>query len=242
MIYMLLISHLLGDYVFQFDRLARWKFRSIWGVVAHGGIVTATTVACAALVEATWWPFALLIGLSHTLIDVVRARLIPAKQPVRAWLSLVADQVSHVAIIVGVALATDAPSLPAPPPSLRGGMDVRVWLYLIGYLVLLQPAWVLVRFTARGMWGEEVPPLGRGEKYAPMVERVLIATAVWLGQFYLVPLVLLPRRLALLQTQRNGMVVLVQLTTHWGETCLGVGLALLIGLGLRLLSLGVVWM
>ena len=53
MVYALLLAHLLGDYVFQWDTLARWKTRSLSGVIAHGGIVTLTTLTCAVLVAPT---------------------------------------------------------------------------------------------------------------------------------------------------------------------------------------------
>ena len=76
---MLIIAHLLGDYVFQPTILVRWKTRSLWGVAAHGGIVTLTTLICASLVDPGWWHYAALIGVTHTLIDIVRARLIHTK-------------------------------------------------------------------------------------------------------------------------------------------------------------------
>lgn len=238
MIYMLLVAHLLGDYLFQWDALARWKSRSLWGVVAHGGIVTATTLVCAALVDPGWWPYALLIGVAHTAIDVVRARILRTQNPTWAWISLLLDQLAHVGLIVGLALWTRAPHQPNFSVVVAVLSDARLLPFLVGYLLLLQPAWVLLRFTARGLWGDVVPPLGTGEKYAPMVERVCIATLALFGQFYLIPLVLLPRCMMPVRAQRNGMLVMVHLTAHWGETVLSVALAVMVGLLLRLVVLG----
>jgi len=59
MVYMMLVAHLFGDYLLQWNELARWKARSLWGVVAHGGIVTLAALACAALVVPSWWPYAI---------------------------------------------------------------------------------------------------------------------------------------------------------------------------------------
>jgi hypothetical protein len=113
-----------------------------------------------------------------------------------------------------------------------------VLLYAIGYLLLLNPAWVLLRFVVRGIWGPEAAPrLGEGEKYGPMVERVLIAACVLNGYFYLVPMVLLPRRMTPIRVEGRGVGVLVRNSQHWGDTFLSSMLALIVGLLLRLTSL-----
>ncbi|HOU12955.1 MAG TPA: DUF3307 domain-containing protein [Anaerolineae bacterium] len=229
----MILAHLLGDYLLQFDFVAKWKARSLWGVVAHGGIVTLTTLVCAILVDPGWWRNALLIGLTHTVIDVVRARLIRAKNPTWDLVYFLIDQLTHIAIITFVVMLH-----PANPPAGHAGLS-KVAALTIGYLLLLQPAWVTLRFIVRGVWGPDAAPhLGVGEKYEPMIERVLIASFVLAGQFALAPLVLLPRRLTSVHMQGNGMGVLVQLTSHWAETLLSVLLAAGVGLALRIVILG----
>ncbi|MEJ5309578.1 MAG: DUF3307 domain-containing protein [Anaerolineae bacterium] len=233
MIPMLIFAHLLGDYILQFDFLARWKARSLWGVVAHGGIVTLTTLACAGLVDPGWWRYAALIGVTHTCIDVVRARLIHAKSTTWDLIYYLVDQVIHIGIIIL--------TVTLRPVTAAGGHAVasKVLALAIGYLLLLQPAWVLLRFIVRGVWGAEAAPhLGVGEKYAPMIERVLIASFVLIGQVALVPLVLVPRRLTAIHLQENGVGVMMQLTSHWAETALSVLLAVGVGLILRLVMQG----
>jgi hypothetical protein len=54
MLYLMFLAHLLGDYLFQSDGIARWKARSLAGVLAHGAIVVLTTLMCAALVSPAW--------------------------------------------------------------------------------------------------------------------------------------------------------------------------------------------
>ncbi len=239
MAYMLLVAHLLGDYLFQFDFIARWKARSLMGVVAHGAIVTLTTLLCSLLVDPSWWPYAVLIGAVHTIIDVVRARLIHVTHPTAALLWYLFDQAVHVVIIFLVVGWTRAPSAPSFEHAVARVLAPDFLAYLIGYLLLLQPAWVLLRFIVRGVWGgDAAPDLSAGEKYGPMLERVLITTSVLSGQFYLVPLVLLPRRIKGVQIQGNGVGMLVQLTSHWAETFLGVLLAVGIGLALRIVAIG----
>ena len=233
MLTMLILAHLLGDYLFQFNVLARWKSRSLWGVVAHGGIVTLTTLACASLVDPAWWRYAALIGVTHTAIDVVRARLIRAKDATWDMIYFLLDQAIHLGIIVL--------TVSLRPATVAGGRAVapKLLAFAIGYLLLLQPAWVLLRFVVRGVWGPEAAPhLGIGEKYEPMIERVLIASFVLTRQVALVPLVLLPRRLTTVRVQDNGVGVLVQLTGHWAETLLSVLFAAGVGLILRIVIHG----
>ncbi len=230
---LMVLMHLLADYVFQFDRLARWKARSLWGVVAHGAIVTLTTLLGTFLVAPAWWCNALLIGVAHTVIDIVKAHLIRAKNAGGELLLFLGDQTAHLAII---ALLVNA--RPVTLVSCSGSLS-KVIALAIGYLLLLQPAWVLLRFIVRGIWGAEAAPqLSLGEKYEPMVERVLIASFVLVGQTALVPLVLLPRRLTAVTMQSNGIGFLVQLTAHWAETLLSVLLAIGVGLFLRIVVLG----
>ena len=234
MVYLMLLAHLLGDYLFQSDGIARWKARSLVGVLAHGGIVTLTTMACAMLVSFSWWPCALLIGLTHTAIDLVRARLLRTANTAweLAWYLL--DQLAHLAVIVLVVGWSDAPPRLALPGVAGLLADPRVLACAICYVLLLDPAWVLLRFAVRGVWGSDAAPrLGRGEKYGPMVERVLIASCVLAGQFSLVPMILLPRRVVPLRVEGMGVGVLVRPTGHWAETGMSVLLAVAVGLVLR---------
>jgi hypothetical protein len=234
MLYLMFLAHLLGDYLFQTDGIARWKVRSLMGVVAHGGIVTLTTLVCAVLVSPSWWPYALLIGLIHTLIDVVRARFVRTADPVwdLAWYMF--DQLAHVFTILLVVLWSHAPRQLELTGVAVLLADPRVLACAIGYALLLNPAWVLLRFTVRGVWGADAAPhLGAGEKHGPMVERVLIASCVLTGNFHLVPLVLLPRRLVPLRVEGKGVGVLVRPTGHWAETLMSVLFAVAVGLILR---------
>jgi hypothetical protein len=238
MMTVLLLAHLLGDYVFQCNKLALWKARSIWGVLAHGGIVTATTLACAALTAPAWWPYALLIGLIHILIDVGRAQFLRTSDTAWELTWYLLDQLAHLSVIGGVfhlARKSGAPAMTTG--AARALADPRILFYVLGYLALLNPAWVLIRLVVRGVWGPRAAPhLGGGEKVGPMVERVSIATCILLGQFFLVPLVLLPRRVVSIQFNGNGAGVMVALTSHWAETALSVFLATGIGVALRIVS------
>jgi hypothetical protein len=240
MLYIIVVAHLLGDYLFQWGFIARWKARSLMGVLAHGSIVTVTTVVCAGLVDPSWWPYAVLIGVTHTSIDVIRARFLRTTNSTWELTWYLLDQLIHLTVIVVVVIESGAPSTPVLTGAARLLTNSRVLACIIGYLLLLNPAWVLFRFTVRGVWGSTAAPyLGQGEKYGPMVERVLIASLVLVGLFYLVPLVLLPRRLASIQIQGGEVGVLIRPTGNWVETILSVSLAVAVGLILRVMIGGI---
>jgi hypothetical protein len=234
MLYVILLAHLLGDYLFQTGAIARWKARSVMGVLAHGGIVTITTLTCTALVDPPWWPYALLIGLFHAAIDLVRARLLRPVNPTWELAWYLVDQLAHLTVIALVVTWSGAPSQ-LKLAGIAGFLaDQRLLAFVIGYLLLTNPAWVLLRFAVRGMWGPDAAPrLDQGEKYGPMVERVLIATCVLIGQFHLIPFVLLPRRLTPIRVQGRGVGVLLRPAGHWAETALSILLAMGVGLVLR---------
>jgi hypothetical protein len=235
----MLLAHLLGDYLFQTEYIARWKARSLTGVLVHGGIVTATTLACAALVDPSWWRYALLIGLIHTTIDVVRARLLRISNPTWEMTWYLLDQIAHVTVIVAVMVISGNNSWTELTSLAKSLVSPSLLFYLIGYLLLMHPAWVLLRFIARGVWGSKAAPtLQQGEKYGPMAERVLVATCVLLGQFYLIPLVLLPRLVVPIRIRGRGVGVLVRPIDHWAERILSTLLALGIGLILRAVGTG----
>ena len=234
MLYAMLLAHLLGDYLFQTGYIARWKARSLIGVLVHGGIVTITALICAVLVDPSWWPYALLIGLIHTAIDVVRARLLRISNPTWELAWYLVDQIAHITVILVVMVVSGNRSWTELTGMSRLLTDSRLLFYLIGYLLLMHPAWVLLRFIARGVWGAKAAPtLDQGEKYGPMAERILTATCVLLGQFYLIPLVLLPRLMVPIRIEGRGVGVLVRPVDHWAERVLSTLLALGIGLILR---------
>lgn len=237
MLYVIFLAHLLGDYLFQWGFIARWKARSLMGVLAHGFIVTITTLACAGLVDPTWWPYALLIGLIHTAIDLVRARFLRTADPAWELTWYLLDQLAHLTVIVLVVIWSGAPSRSEMAGAAKLLTAPRSLAYAIGYLLLLNPAWVLLRLTVRGVWGSQAAPrLDAGEKYGPMVERVLIASCVLVGQFHLAPLVLLPRRVVSVRVQGGDVAVLARPAGHWAETLLSVLMAATVGLILRMVN------
>ncbi len=226
----MIIAHLLGDYILQTDGIARWKQRSLWGVLAHGALVTVALELCSLPFDLHWWPYALALGAAHTLIDLVRARL-GSISPVVDLALFLADQVAHALTMVA-ALAWSGWLLPREASTSLGRwlQEGPRLVLAAGYLLLTMPAWVLLHFITRGMGASRTCLPGRpGEKYAGMLERGLIATLVMAGQFVLIPLVVAPRLLL----DGHGERVAAEPLGYLNELLSSVGLAVAVGLVLR---------
>jgi hypothetical protein len=199
MVLAMLLAHLVGDYIFQWDSLSRWKSERIGGVLVHGLIVFVVTLFFALLIDPSWWPWAVFIGLTHTLIDglelPVRRRLANRETGKSALALFIADQTAHLAVIAFALIASGYLEL----PSIIGRVvdesyDHKVLTFILGYAFLTMPAWIIIKFVVHGLNGTppDFSPAPRS-KYMSILERGIIATLILFGQFILVPLVTIPR-------------------------------------------------
>jgi hypothetical protein len=226
----MLLAHLLGDYVFQGDRIAEWKKHSAWGLLVHGGIIALCTWLCSLAFSPAWWPYALFIGVVHTMIDVVRTRFDKVKPNV-ALLLLLLDQALHALVFVLVVRWSGwLGARPAEHPVGEWLQTGHRSIFLSGYVLLSVPAWVLVHYVVNSTGAVSKSLPGRpGEKYVGMLERALIATFCLLGQFLAVPLVLAPR----LALDGHGDRLAGERIGYLGELLASVCLAMAVGLFLR---------
>jgi len=186
------LAHLVGDYILQWNALAIWKSRALKGVVAHGAIVWAVTWLLTAFFDPAWWPWALFIGLTHTVIDALPLWLGKYVTPLQRF---VADQAAHCGLML-VALGASGylGEIRLMDSLVASLQDYRLLTFALGYAFITMPAWVLVEFMVYGAVrgpAPDFPPTAN--KFLGILERGLITTFVVLGQFTLVPLVALPR-------------------------------------------------
>jgi Protein of unknown function (DUF3307) len=174
-----------------------------------------------------WWPWVIFIGVAHFLIDAVQLRI---KLPIPELARFILDQVAHFTIII-VALAgggyLDITTL--LQSSLAVLQNDLILIYLFGYAFITMPSWVLVKFTAYGLVQGSAPQFGDSSKYLGIMERLLITTFVVIGQYMLIPVVILPRLLMewpQVANEERAPVYLAELLTS-------VMLALLVGILFR---------
>src|SRR5512139_1795950 len=148
MIISMLLAHLVGDYVLQWDALARWKGASIKGAAFHGSIVLAVTLLFAVLIDPAWWPWAVLIGLAHIAIDAtwvgLNRRFAP-RSGMYGLVRLLTDQTLHFAVIV---CALFASGYAAPTTLLSTAVSEvqthRAWAIALSYVLISMPAWIFI--------------------------------------------------------------------------------------------------
>jgi len=235
MVAAMLLAHLIGDYVLQWDKLARLKFQEFKGVLAHGAIVGLVTWLCSLPFDTNWWPYVLIIGLTHVAIDAFplwlgkRVRLQGAG--IAGLVRYAIDQAVHLSIILIVLVWSGYLAVPSLVTDLVNALrHNRLLAILIGYAFITTPAWVLVEFTAYGLINQSAPDFSCStNKYIGILERGLITTFVATGQFTLVPVVTLPR-LLLEERPATGSQ---QAVLYVAELLASVTLAVAVGLVLR---------
>ena len=233
MIIAMLLAHMVGDYVLQWDALARWKGAAIKGAAFHGSIVLAVALLFAMLIDPDWWPWALLIGLTHIAIDASWVGLNRrfASRGMYGLMRLLTDQALHFAVIL---FALFASGYAAPTNLFNAAVSEvqthRAWAIALGYVLISMPAWIFIEFIFYGLINGSAPDFSRvGKyKYVGSLERGLIATFVATGQFTLVPVVALPR-LVLESPQYFGNN---RTTLYIAEWLGSLAVAVLIGLAL----------
>jgi hypothetical protein len=234
MIIAMLLAHLTGDYVLQWDALARRKGTSIKGAICHGSIVLAVTLLFAVLIDPGWWPWALLIGLAHIVIDaswVPLNRRLGPRRGMYGLTRLLIDQTLHFAVILFALFASGYVTPIGLPGSIVKEVQMqRAWAIALGYVLVSMPAWIFIEFIFYGLINGSAPDFNRvGQyKYVGTLERGLIATFVATGQFALVPIVALPR-LVLESPQYFGNN---RTTLYLAEWLGSLAVAVLIGLAL----------
>jgi hypothetical protein len=235
MILAMFLAHLVGDYILQWDALARWKSQALPGVLVHGAIVFSVTWLFSLPFDPGWYPWAFVIGLTHTLVDAIPlliARRAPPHNGLYAFMRFLIDQTAHLSIIVIVLIAS---GYLAPHSLLRDLLTAlhsdRLLAIALGYAFITMPAWILIEFTLYAVVNGSAPDFARATKYkyVGILERGLITTFVLLGQFALVPLVALPR-LILDGPQVFGSQRALLYVAEWLGS---LALAIIIGLGLQ---------
>jgi len=235
MVIVMFLAHLVGDYVLQWDRLARWKSREVKGVLAHGLIVSMVTLLFSLPFDPNWWPWALAIGLTHTAMDALPLalgkRISFTGSGAAALARFLVDQSVHIAVILAVLIASGYLTAPTLAVELLSELRASRWLAItLGYAFLTMPAWILVEFLVYGLVDGSAPDFSQAaNKYVSSLERGLMTTCVLTGQMGLVPIVALPR----LVFEGPRVKGSRQATLYVAELLASVALAVAIGLALR---------
>ena len=235
MILSMFLAHLVGDYVLQWDNLAMWKAKAMGGILAHCAVVSAVTFIFAWPFGGLWWQVALVISLGHLVIDAVQLPITsgPPRPGMFSLARFTADQIAHVLLILAALIGAGYLDPAHMGSMILGEMQARPQLtYLMAYIALAMPAWVMLEFILYGLVRGSAPDFSRAtNKYVGSMERWLIMTCVLMGQYLLVPLVAAPR--FLFEKPRLNDQDLPEINLYLAKLLASFLLAIACGLALR---------
>ena len=124
---LLVLGHVLGDFVFQTDTMAENKHR-VGPLLTHGGIViVAHVLLFVPLLTRQTALIVVFVGVFHLIIDAVSARLRHLEATSAQYLFL-GDQIAHLLVIlVGWSLMDASSWAVAPVVTALGGVDRLPW-------------------------------------------------------------------------------------------------------------------
>jgi hypothetical protein len=192
----LFVAHLLTDFFWQPDKWVKGKESRVWSsrFLWYHCLVTGM-VAWIFLWDIHLWWAALLILVSHLLIDGIKSTMgkringrvsYSGEKKAKLGLKLfVIDQFSHILVLAVVWLfiikGYDSVYL-----LLKKALpDYRILLHISGYLFILEPTGYFIGFLTR-RWANELnagDSLNDAGRWIGMLERILILTFVYIGQF-----------------------------------------------------------
>jgi hypothetical protein len=199
---LLLLGHMLGDFVLQPYWLVLAKRNGWPGLFIHVGVVTFITgILLSVSAIPNWWVWIIILFLAHILIDQFRTFVFTNNSKGRGLLLLLADQLVHLALIALLAwLATgwtfaDLWVLATP----AAANEHRLMVYLIGLATLMGVVPVLEVETAvvilslGGTHLNHTVQVDFSDRALGTLERAVAVILLLLGYWWLLPLAFLPR-------------------------------------------------
>lgn len=223
-----LLAHLVSDFYLQTEKSCKDKADNAFKS-RHLYVHSAITFACAWLLSMSWgfWWAALLVAVLHLVIDGFKSIFSDKKG------AFFIDQLLHVAVIVAAVMLYNKVNAIALPTCLP---ETNVLLWALAFVFCLRPANFFIKNVfknARIMVptnGEENQSLPNAGRVIGNVERLLTLVFVMLEQYEAIGFLLAAK--SLLRFRETDTVkseyVLV-------GTLLSFGMAILVGVGVKLL-------
>ena len=156
----LLLGHLLGDYVLQTGKIARLKAVSYLGLLVHGGIVTITMVVFLSYYGLRGIIVGLICGILHLVVDYWKQSMVHKKKGGQFFL-YIGDQAIHLVLlaVVGLFLVSS---------ETQWLLDIFYLKIIIGIIILIFVSTVTVKTLILDIY----PQLQKADFFYPR-ERVI---------------------------------------------------------------------
>jgi hypothetical protein len=176
----LLLSHLLGDFIWQpsswvTDKEAK-KHKSIYlyfHILLHG-ILAALLVW-----EVQFIPYAVLIAVTHGIIDLIKLNF-QKNTTKRTW--FIVDQILHLLVLTGIVFLYENKTI------YMFWIDNRFWILITGFLFITKPISILIK-TIISIWNPENSnndsdnSLANAGNYIGILERLFVFCFILTGHF-----------------------------------------------------------
>jgi len=176
----LLLAHLLGDFIWQpnswvTDKETK-KHKSIYlyfHILLHG-ILAAVLVW-----EIAFIPYAILIAISHGIIDLIKLNFQKNKTK-RTW--FIADQIAHILVLIAIVLLYQNKTINFI------WFDNQFWILITGFLFITKPTSIFIK-TIISIWSPESQDsnqdnsLANAGNYIGILERLFVFCFILTGHF-----------------------------------------------------------
>ncbi|MFO8033740.1 MAG: DUF3307 domain-containing protein [Candidatus Bipolaricaulota bacterium] len=188
----LVLAHLLADFALQKTRWVEERSRRGWASVwlyAHSGVAALLAYMFAGLWTIFWLPLA--VFASHLALDRWKT-----EQGDTARM-FVLDQGGHLVVLLILwAVAIGLPWGQVARWASEFVAQPALWVYVLAYAAVFWPAGIFVaKFSSAGRENSKGEGLGKTGLWIGRLERVLALTALFLGRFEVVGLLLVAKAL-----------------------------------------------
>ncbi|TCN57504.1 DUF3307 domain-containing protein [Flavobacterium circumlabens] len=176
----LLLAHLLGDFIWQPNSwVANKEAKKHKSIYLYLHILLHGTLAAILAGEIQFIPYAVLIAVTHGIIDLVKLNFQKNKTK-RIW--FIADQVLHIIVLAGITILYQNKSINL------NWFDNQFWILITGILLITKPTSICIKIII-SIWSPESSnnhsdhSLASAGNYIGILERLFVFCFILTGHF-----------------------------------------------------------
>jgi hypothetical protein len=218
----LIVSHLLTDFVLQPDSWIHDRYKKHFAsgkLYLHGFVTAAVSLL---LIGIKYWPVALVILITHIIIDGWKSY---QKQ---SPFYFIADQTLHLLVIAACWYYLFVPKAGFVNAVKKLSANDDVWIFVAAVVFLTVPAGILIGQLTRS-WREQITnpeSLANAGKWIGIIERLIVFIFVLLGQYAAISLLIAAKGIIRFNEKDRPEVKTEYLVIG---TLMSIGIALIIG-------------
>ncbi|KAF2330390.1 DUF3307 domain-containing protein [Flavobacterium ginsenosidimutans] len=229
----LLLAHLLGDFIWQPNSwVADKETKKHKSVYLYVHILLHGVLAAVLAGEISFIPYAVLIAVTHGIVDLIKLNFQKAKTK-RTW--FLVDQIAHILILIGVVLLYQNKTI------VNFWSDNEFWILITGIILVTKPSSIFIK-TIISIWSPENQisqkdnSLASAGNYIGILERLLVVCFILTAHFEAIGFLLAAKSIFrfgdLKEAKDRKLTEYVMI-----GTLISFGIAIIIGLSIQALLL-----